>query len=329
MAKPFDFEANHIELCAPDDLEFENEYFARIYSALYELVEAGNLAPQINCDEIHAGLLGFSVVELAREHGVAVERVTAITTNPERASSAKALVPFLTKFPIFFGFIQNLNVPALLVIGHAECLLGAPCSANNFIQLKKIIDDWNRKRWIRDKDLSERQSGVSMLGNISETLLDNAMSEYVDGTNFFKVTISDVQSYGDFVLMCLPNNLWLSVKSNFARERLLASGFTTDILGVGFFTDSTEFTSGAKIRNFQKVGFLAMYVPDIPVTEDQVASGVSTYHQICEFYHQLGNGQPPLNINGKPFIRKLSDLHGDMGQLLQETDISRRVTIGF
>lgn len=329
MAKLFDFEANHIELRGPNEQEFENDYFGRIYTALYDRVEAGNLAPQVNCDDIHAGLLGFSTVEIAAAHEVAVEPITAKTTNPKRALSAKALVPFLTRFPIFFGFLQNLNVPAPLVIAHAEGLFGEHCSAENFIQLKKIIDDWNRNRWTRDKDQSERQSGVSMLGNISEALLDNAMSEYVDGTNFFKVTISDVQSYGDFVLMCLPNNLWLSVKSNFARERLLASGFTTDILGVGFFTDSTEFTSGAKIRNFQKVGFLAMYVPDIPVTQEQVDSGISTYHQIEQFYLQTQNGQLPLNINGRPFIRKLSDLYADLGRLLAVTDIKRRVTIGF
>ena len=184
-------------------------------------------------------------------------------------------------------------------------------------------------RWTRDKDLSERQSGVSTLGTISENLLETALSEYIDDRNFFKNNVSEVQSYGDFVLMCLPNNLWMSVKSNFARERLLASGFTTDIVGAGFFTDSTEFTSGAKVRNFQKVGFLAMYVPDIAVTEEQVLTGKSTYSEIVDYYNVATDKNFPLNINGKPFIRKLSELNADIRSLLSEVNIKKRTTIGF
>ena len=329
MAKYFNFESSAIELLAPEDQEFENNYFSAIYRALYNLVIDGNLFPQIDCDEIHTGLLGLSPLELAQQNRIVIKTITKKTTNRDRARNAKAMVPFLSKFPIFFGFLENLNAPAPIAIAHAECLAGAKCSAANFIGLKKIIDDWNKRRWTREKDGSERQSGVSVLGGISETLLNEAMSAYVDETNFFKNTTSAVQSYGDFVLMCLPNNLWLSVKSNFARERLLASGFTTDILGVGFFTQSVEFTSGAKIRNFQKVGFLAMYVPDIPVTQEQVEAGTSTYHEIESFYEQAGSGFAPLNINGKPFIRKLSDLHGDIGRLLAEPNLRKRVTIGF
>ena len=196
------------------------------------------------------------------------------------------------------------------------------------IEVKKVIDQWNKARWTREKNMSERQSGVSVLGTVSETLLQTALGSMIDRTNFFKNNRAEVQSYGDFVLMCLPNNLWLSVKSNFARERLLASGFTTDILGVGFFTDDTEFTSGAKLRNFQKVGFLAMYVPDIPITDTQVNENVSTFAAI-ESYYTNSEKPLPLNINGKPFIRRLSKLHEDLEGLLREENIQRRTTIGF
>ena len=94
-----------------------------------------------------------------------------------------------------------------------------------------------------------------------------------------------MKSWGDFVIMCLPNNLWLSVKSNFARERLLASGYSNDILAVGFFEDFTEFTSQVKIRNMQRAGFLCVYIPDVPVTDEQENNLTTTYQQTLNHYN--------------------------------------------
>jgi hypothetical protein len=145
---------------------------------------------------------------------------------------------------------------------------------------------------------------------------------------FFKVNQSEVQTYGDFVLMCLPNNLWLSVKSNFARERLLASGFGNDTLGVGFFQDAKEFKSPVRIRNFQSAGFLAMYCPDVAVSEEQLREGTNTYQQVMDSYKEQAV-EPPTNINGKPFIRKLSDLSADLKALLDQKDIRKRTTVNF
>ena len=128
--------------------------------------------------------------------------------------------------------------------------------------------------------------------------------------------------------MCLPNNLWLSVKSNFARERLLASGYTNDILGVGFFQDPTEFTSNVRIRNFQRAGFLAMYCPDVAVSEEQLSNGTNTFDEIIKSYREQ-KIELPTNINGKPFIRKLSELYSDLEALMSEEDIKKRSTVDF
>lgn len=214
------------------------------------------------------------------------------------------------------------------MIKNAEILLGEGCDASNFIAIKQIIDDLNTKSWTRDKDVSESQSGVSTLGTISESLLNRVFDSMVDETNFFKVNASQVQSYGDFVLMCLPNNLWISVKSNFARERLLASGYSNDILGVGFFESFEEFTGQIRVRNFQRAGFLAMYCPDVAVSEAQVDNGTSTYHQIVDFHAAKGTDMP-RNINGRPFIRRLSDLQSDLQPLLNEVDVRKRFTVSF
>jgi hypothetical protein len=217
---------------------------------------------------------------------------------------------------------------APIAIKSSEVYLNLTIDSTNFITAKQFIDQINRHRWTRPQNDSEQQSGVSNLGGVSELLLEIAMNQLIDGLNFFKTNNQQVQSYGDFVLMCLPNNLWLSVKSNFARERLLASGYTTDILGVGFFTSKDEFTSKAKIRNFQRVGFLAMYLPDIPVSEIQVTNNTNTYDEVMEFYAANGINLP-ININGTLFLRRLSNLHADISAILAITDISNRTTLSF
>jgi len=326
VAKAFRFNNVSLQIEDPVDMDFENPYFETIYRALFNEVIEGNLNPHINFDRFHNLDIGFDIYDLAQEHNIRLERPS--TASPENYKT-NAMLAFLMEFPEFYNFLQNVNARAEVCIKASEWQLGTTINADNFISIKKIIDDQNRLRWTRDKTKSESQAGVSNLGTISESLLESALESFIDNDNFFKNNTSEVQSYGDFVLMCLPNNLWLSVKSNFARERLLASGYTTDILGVGFFTDSTEFTSGAKIRNFQKVGFLAMYVPDIPVTEEQVANSTSTYSEIEDFYDAHEQYNFPLNINGQPFIRKLSQISDDIGELLAEQNIKRRTTIGF
>ena len=128
--------------------------------------------------------------------------------------------------------------------------------------------------------------------------------------------------------MCLPNNLFISVKSNFARERMLASWYNTDIIGAGFFEKYTEFTSHVKNRNLQRAGFLAMYCPDVAVNDKQEQNNTSTYDEIVEFYRE-NKTEMPKNINGTDFIRKLSNLEADIGVLLNQNDIRKRVTVKF
>ena len=174
-----------------------------------------------------------------------------------------------------------------IAIKHAENLIQAECNINNFIKLKQVIGQFNKLNWVREMDKSESQASVSNLGTISENLLNLAFGKITNEQSFFKVTSSRVNSYGDFVLMCLPNNLWLSVKSNFARERLLASGYSNDILAVGFFEDYKEFTSQVRIRNMQRAGFLCIYIPDVAVTVEQNDSNTNTYKQTLEHYKKM------------------------------------------
>lgn len=312
----------------PDNLDFDNGYLEEAYRFFFAALPAGAYSPQFDADDLHAGNLAIDLPSLAAAHGVIVPAPNAAASNPERANFQSHLRVFLEAYPEFFGLFRNTVTSAAISIANAEYLAGEACSGANFIRLKEIIDLVNEGVWTRDKDRSERQSGVSVLGEISERLLAAALDEQIDGEKFFKVGGSDVKSYGDFVAICLPNNLWVSVKSNYARERLLASGYSNDIVGAGFFVDHREFTNPTRIRNFQRAGFLAMYCPDSPVTPVQRLAGSSTYSLIVEHYE--GAGLPsPLNINGKPFIRRLSELPHDIGGLLAQPDVRQRLTVRF
>ena len=77
-----------------------------------------------------------------------------------------------------------------------------------------------------------------------------------------------------------------------------------------------------------KAAYLAMYCPDVSVSEEQLTDNNNTYDLIIASYKAQGSTLP-TNINGKPFIRKLSDLYGDLEALLIESDIRKRTTVNF
>lgn len=306
--------------------ELIDNIYKPLYKYLYEQLDITNPESfqidydNLDIDFIHNGKLN---AEISRE----LNRLSRLpnrnlTAEPFRTPAKQIFFNFLHEIPEFCLTIKHISLTTNLIIKSAEAYLETKISPDNFIEAKSIIDNQNRKRWVRAKTKQESQSGVSTLGSTSERLLEIAFDELIADESFFKVNNSKVQSYGDFVLLALPTNLWISVKSNFARERLLASGFTTDIVGAGFFTDSQEFTSLAKIRNFQRVGFLAMYVPDIAITDIQHENNTTTYAEVVNFYEEAGRNLP-TNINGTPFIRKLSELPQDIRRLMKKSIKSR------
>lgn len=311
------------------NLSLWNEFFFPMYAHLYSQINPNSTKyPHIDFDAQKPAInqilcqLNPSQIKILRKLGHGEFN----TSEWNKASANKATQAFLWNFPEFANLLNNIHLLAPVAIKSTEIYLNLKIDASNFINAKQFIDQINRDRWSRPQDTSEQQSGVSNLGGVSELLLETALSGMIDGVNFFKNTNQQVQSYGDFVLMCLPNNLWISVKSNFARERFLASGFTTDILGVGFFTEKEEFTSISKIRNYQRVGFLAIYLPDVPVSEEQNRSNTNTYSEVLDFY-SANNIALPLNINGTAFLRPLSSIHADLSKVLSISDQRNRTTL--
>lgn len=318
-----------IEIEAPIRTQFTSDFDESIYTLIYDEIICGNsYEPVIDVDDIYNKHHQLDLKSLSHSSGLNIKPPNPSAPNFARSFTQEFIRDFMLRYPIFLGLVCNCVVWSDAAIENAELLKKEKVTVANFIDIKRIIDEVNRTAWTRDRDVTESQSGVSNLGQISEKLLHKAFGSLVDNKNFFPVGKSHLKAFGDFVLMCLPNNLWLSVKSNFGRERLLASGFSNDILGVGFFQDAGEFQSQSRIRNFQKAGFLAMYLPDVSVSEEQVLNESNTYQEVMDSYNDK-KVPMPTNINGKPFIRKLSDLSGDLKELLEEEDIRKRYTLEF
>ena len=232
-----------------------------------------------------------------------------------------------TKFPEMVGLFNNICLLAPHQIDNLKVILKfEKINITNIGELLRTNSLIYERLWTRDKKLSENQSGNSVVGKLTEEVFRD-LFDLIKHKDFFKVNNQKVSSYGDFVLMCLPNNLWISVKSNKTRERLLSSGFSTDIIGIGKFNEVKEFTD-IKIMNLKKVGFLAIYLPDFPLNEEQSNTNSTTY----DLYRQkieLEGKDMPINFNGRPFIRKTTELINDLQGLLKVENIKDRDTINF
>lgn len=308
------------------DIPNWNEFFLPLYKEVYKLIDVSvQQYPHINFDKIRV-IVESLISSLNNSEQEQIKRVVATQNEWSLEKERRCLLFLCQKLPELSLIFQNVNMLADIAIEGVSKIIGR-IDSSNFINAKMILGQLNKQQWTRDKTLSERQGSTSILGSISESLLKYATEHFIDDENFFKTNSRDIQSYGDFVLMCLPNNLWISVKSQFARERLLASGYTTDIVGVGFFSDYTEFTSKTKIRNFQRVGFLAMYIPDVAVTEEQEDKNISTYQETIDYYKQEGI-KLPININGTNFLRPLSSIGNDLSSLLAK-NLKSRTTVNF
>jgi hypothetical protein len=327
MNKILDFNSRAVNISDPAATGCDNEFDRALYKLLFDLVIDGKkYRPVLNTDDIFEGKHQIDLEVLRENSGLTIEEPSKKATNPERFRIQLLVRDFLSRFPVLAGLVNNNIKRADISIANAEILCGEAINLSNFIKQKGIINQVHRETWTRERDTSESQSGNVVLGNISENILKKLFDQTIDNINFFKVNQPEVSSYGDFVLMCLPNNLWLSVKSNYSRERLLASGFANDILGVGFFEDAKEFSSLHRVRNFQRAGFLAIYCPDIPVNEQQISAGTNTFDQVEEAYKKKEEALPS-NINGRPFIRRLSSLPNDLESLLSEKDVRKRTTV--
>jgi len=135
---------------------------------------------------------------------------------------------------------------------------------------------------------------ISRAGKLNEMLLERALVNEGVGLKGVAYDVTGTKSVGDIVFYCKntkpQSQLYAEVKSYGARERLLRglsdlSG--KDCIGVGFFTDASEFNP-TRTQDFINTGTHAVYMPD------------ATF----EALHQESTKR--VSKRNQPFYRKLS-----------------------
>lgn len=129
---------------------------------------------------------------------------------------------------------------------------------------------------------------------------------------------------GDFAVMGSPFNLFISVKSYKAKERLIVSGTgqnAAPVVGYGLFDDPNEW-SPDRVKQYKQRGFIAIYIPQnlyftlaamIPTTPGLTARLRRKY--------SAANGYPATAINNiydRPLLRKLEDFDDDIRNVIEQ-----------
>lgn len=129
---------------------------------------------------------------------------------------------------------------------------------------------------------------------------------------------------GDFAILGSPFNLFISVKSYKAKERLIVSGTgqnAAPVIGYGLFDDSAEW-SPERVKQYKQRGFIAIYMPknlydelalmteSTPGLEPRKARKYTAEH-----------GYPATeikNIYDKPLLRRIEDFADDIKKVCKD-----------
>lgn len=128
---------------------------------------------------------------------------------------------------------------------------------------------------------------------------------------------------GDFELLGTPFNVFVSVKSYKAKERLIVSGtgqLAAPVIGYGLF-DSTKEWSPNRVKQYKQRGFLAIYMPKKLYTELSLLNETNpNLSQKERKKYSSTKGYPVTeikNIYERPLIRVLNDFADDIANVYQ------------
>ena len=168
--------------------------------------------------------------------------------------------------------------------------------SQKYQHLDQIIQELARRNQVK-------RINVGTTGTISERLCQLAIKSVFDA--HYSSLPKDWKWLGDFSIVGLPFNVLVSVKSFKAKERLLASGsggILTPTIGWGLFDDPKEWGEN-RTKAYLYRSFIAIYMPG------------STLPKVAPASRQI------LNLNGKPFLRSISDFITD----LQAAKVKNRI----
>lgn len=212
----------------------------------------------------------------------------------------------------------QLNEPtsAQSIVHLCEITLGARIVSSNVHDAYIIQNPSDTSRTFRINPLYFR--GVP--GDISESLCSEVLTNEglpaldVDGLGWpvfnrlghislNRGKMREVKAFGDILIPCAPSNLIISIKTQAAKERLLYSANMIEGIGFGFFNDPSEFWTPSRMNLFKRMGFTAIYLPDLT----QTAIAAELARKRIEVL--------ATNVNGKALYRPISSFGREMFEI--------------
>lgn len=155
---------------------------------------------------------------------------------------------------------------------------------------------------------------VSLIGSLTEKICEIAIKAVCDEKRYSKLP-KNWKWLGDFAVTGLPFNLYISVKSYYAKERLIVSGtgqMAAPVVGYGLFKDVNEWNP-SRVGQYKHRGFVAIYIP----------------HDIYDaLSRKTGKGHPVTdvkNIYDKPFLRDIADFSNDLKNVVNTNNILLKI----
>lgn len=151
---------------------------------------------------------------------------------------------------------------------------------------------------------------VSLIGSLTEKLCEIGIKAICGGDRYSQLP-KNWKWLGDFAIIGLPFNLYISVKSYYAKERLIVSGtgqMAAPVIGYGLFKDIKEW-GPSRVIQYKHRGFVAIYIP---------------YELYLALSSKSGKGHPVTdikNIYDKPFLRDIANFSEDLKKIVTKNDI--------
>lgn len=172
---------------------------------------------------------------------------------------------------------------------------------NNILDARNAVSNDIKANGLREDD--------SVVGAVTELICEIGLKASVprrygrlpDGWNWF----------GDFAITGLPFNLYISVKSYSARERLIVSGTgqgAAPVIGYGLFDKPSEWAP-SRVEQYKHRGFVAIYIPR------------DFYHTLASLQNVKTRATDITNIYGQPLLRSMNAFVSDIKKVVHKNSL--------
>lgn len=176
-----------------------------------------------------------------------------------------------------------------------------------------------RDNLVTDAEKNEISVDVSVTGKVTEMLCKIGLDAAAPGR--YDVLPERWNWIGDFAILGTPFNLFISVKSYKAKERLIVSGTgqnAAPVIGWGLFDDPSEW-SPERVKQYKQRGFVAIYMPKSTYTSlSEMNANAPNLTPYYRRKYQAANGYPATtitNIYDRPLLRDLDNFATDISRI--------------